>query len=56
MPGNFNVPRDEKLRLKPLKKKSLEIMIEAKLAQADRLLQPYKPGTRRLHTSNSQER
>ena len=56
MPSHVKVPRSAKFRLKPLDKKSVEVMIEAKLAQADRLLQPHKPGTKRLHASNSQER
>lgn len=56
MPNHVKVFREAKFRLKPLDKKSVEVMIEAKLAQADRLLQLYKPRAKSLHSSNSQER
>lgn len=56
MLSHVKVFREAKFRLKPLDKKSVEIMIEAKLAQSDRLLLPYEHGAKRLRASNSQER
>lgn len=55
MESYVTVPQNAKLRSKPLDKKSLERIIEAKLAQADWLLQPYKFGTRRLQAEDHQK-